>query len=176
MYNNMIKGHREAGFDSIYRFMVGNTYAQTWMRPDAALLVVFVSDEEEQSTIMASVADFTNWYESLRGGSVFVSSVVNVPAADSVCASPPSVINVGDRYMDATNYFNGQIVDICDTDWSAGVNDATQQIQPYESWALTHTPSVEDSIKVFIDGQLNWDWTYDSSSNTIYFTVIPRRG
>ena len=173
MYNNMIKGHREAGFDSVYRFMIGNTYAQTWMRSDAALLVVFVSDEEEQSTIMANVSDFTNWYESLRGGSVFVSSVVNVPAVDSVCASPPSGINVGDRYMDATNYFNGQIVDICDTDWSAGVNDATQQMQPYESWELTHSPGIEDSIRVFIDGQLNWDWTYDAAINTIYFTVLP---
>tara|TARA_Y100000588_G_C13639965_1_gene663310 strand:- start:265 stop:579 length:315 start_codon:yes stop_codon:yes gene_type:complete len=75
--------------------------------------------------------------------------------------------------MDLVSLMGGQSVDICDSDWSAGVIDASNQVQPYESWPLTHTPHIQDSIRVFIDGQLNWDWYYNSSDNTIYFTTIP---
>ena len=36
----------EAGFDALYAYLVENSYNQSWLRPDAGLLVVFVSDEE----------------------------------------------------------------------------------------------------------------------------------
>ena len=38
-------------FDALIGYMDHNSYNPTWLRPDAGLLVVFVSDEEEQSTI-----------------------------------------------------------------------------------------------------------------------------
>ncbi len=174
MYNAMGRGHWEAGFDATYEYMVNNPYAATWMRPDAALLVVFVSDEEEQSrTHFTDTDDFKAWYGSQRNGSAFLSSIVNVEQADSVCSIPPSPINIGDRYMEATNYFSGVVVDICSEDWSPGVADASAQVEPHESWKLTHVPSDEDTIRVFQDGVLNWDWYYESSDNTVQFTVIP---
>ena len=173
MYSAMGRGGREEGFDATYEY-INNEYAATWMRPDAALLVVFVSDEEEQSDDhFPMVDDFLTWYSSQRGGSAFLSSVVNVEQADSICSSPPSPINIGYRYMEATNYFGGITVDICSEDWSAGVTDASTQVEPHEFWELTHVPSHEDTIRVFHNGALNWDWYYESSDNTIQFTVIP---
>tara|TARA_A100001515_G_scaffold104830_1_gene85525 strand:+ start:8556 stop:9587 length:1032 start_codon:yes stop_codon:yes gene_type:complete len=174
MYNAMGTGHREEGFDAVYEYIQNNSYASTWLRPDAALLVVFVSDEEEQSDdYMIDVVDFTNWFGALRGGSAFVASVVNVEQADSVCASPPSIINIGDRYIEATNYFGGVIVDICDEDWAPGVTDASNSVEPHEYWDLTHIPSHEDTIRVFHNGVLNWDWVFDPATNSVEFTVIP---
>jgi len=174
MYNNMLRGHQEAGFDAVYSFITQNSYAQSWLRTDAALLVVFVSDEEEQSaTHFSNYTDFYNWYSAQRGGSVFAASITNVPQATSLCANPVNPMHVGDEYMDLVSLIGGQSVDICDPDWSPGVIDASNQIQPYESWQLTHPTHIEDSIRVFIEGQLNWDWYYNSSDNTIYFTVIP---
>jgi len=174
MYNTMARGGMEEGFDAAYDYMVNNPYASTWMRPDAALLVVFVSDEEEQSNQhMINVVDWTSWFSSQRGGSVFQSSINNVAQADSVCLSAPSPIDVGDRYMEATNFFGGVIVDICDEDWSPGVTDATSNVEPFESIELTYVPSHEDSMRVFINGALNWDWYYDSADNSVHFTVIP---
>ena len=174
MYNAMARGGMEQGFDAAYDYIVSNPYASTWMRPDAALLVVFASDEEEQSrTQMIDVIDWTSWFSSQRGGSVFQSSINNVDQAHSVCASMPSPIDVGDRYMEATNFFGGVIVDICAEDWSPGVTDATSNVEPFESIELTYVPSHEDTMRVFIDGALNWDWYYQSSDNTVYFTVIP---
>ena len=179
MYNAMGTGGREEGFDAAYEYITNNPYATTWMRNDAALLIVFVSDEEEQSDqYMINVSDFTSWYGSLRGGySTYVSSIVNVAAADSVCPSPPTAINIGDRYMDATNYFSGIIVDICDADWSAGVTDASVMIEPHEEWPLTYQ-AIESTIRVFIDTilQPDTDWSYDATTNSVLFSVIPPGG
>jgi hypothetical protein len=111
MYNNMGRGGREEGFDAAYEYIVNNSYASTWLRPDAALLVVFVSDEEEQSDDhFTNIDDFKSWFSTQRGGSAYAASIVNVAQADSVCDSPPSSIDIGDRYIEATNYFSGVIV------------------------------------------------------------------
>jgi len=171
MYQDMGRGGREEGFDASYEYLVNNTYAQTWLRYDAALLVVFVSDEEEQSDDhFPVVGDYIDWYSQLRNGSVFLSSIINLDPMISLCNT--NSMNTGDRYEEATNYFSGIIVDICSDDWSAGVADAATSLEPYEHIELTHTP-VEESIRVFINGSLNYDWTYSSADNIVYFTVIP---
>ena len=171
MYQNMGRGHREEGFDASYEYLINNTYAQTWLRYDAALLVVFVSDEEEQSDDHFPTVDgFVSWYQGLRSGSVFLSSIVNLDPSESLCNS--SSAHAGDRYIEATNHFAGQIIDICFEDWSAGVVDAASRLEPHEHIELTYEP-IEESIRVFINGSLNYDWYYSSTDNTIYFTVIP---
>ena len=49
MYNDQVVGQYEAGFDAVIEYMDYNAYARTWLRQDAALLIVFVSDENDQS-------------------------------------------------------------------------------------------------------------------------------
>ena len=177
MLNTLTSAPYEEGFNSVYEYMTLNPYSTTWMRPEAGLLVVFVSDEEEQSYVeYPSPSDFLSWYQTQRMGSVFMASVVNQDSSTSLCDYPPSPIDVGDRYMDATNVLGGTIVDICDEDWTPGVTDATHSVDPYESKKLTHVPDPATTIRVFINGALNHDWYYNSSDNTIYFTVIPSAG
>ena len=176
MLNTLTMATLEEGFNSVYQYITNNPYASTWMRPDAGLLVVFVSDEEEQSNAeFPAVTDFMSWYQSQRMGSVFMASVVNQDPLVSMCSFPPNPFDVGIRYMDATSMLGGVIVDICDTDWSPGVTDATQAIEPVESIKLTHKAEA-DSIRVFINGSLNHDWLYVESENTVYFTIIPSAG
>jgi hypothetical protein len=166
----------EEGFNAVYEYINHNPYSTTWMRPDAGLLVVFVSDEEEQSyTEYPDPSDFISWYGSLRMGSVFMASIVNQEASTSLCAFPPSPIDVGERYMEATSVLGGVVLDICDTDWSPGVTDATHSVEPVENIKLTHKAE-PDSIRVFINGSLNHDWFYQESDNTVYFTIIPSAG
>jgi len=173
MYTAMGRGGREEGFDSVYEYYINNPYASTWMRIDAGLLVVFVSDEQEQSDDhFIDVPDFVNWYRSLRGGSVFIASIINLDATETVCLTAPNPTDVGTRYMDATAAFSGNIIDICADDWTAGVADAAASLEPHESWELTKTPII-DSIVVFINGSPDFSWVYSSTDNTIYFTVIP---
>jgi len=170
MYSNMYVGHYEEGFDASYEYIINNPYAPTWMRWDAALLIVFVSDEDDQSDM--SVNEFTNWYVNLRP-SVFLASIVHLDPSESACNT--YAMFSGQNYIDATNYFNGVIVDICSEDWTPGVTDASNQVEPYEWYELTYTP-IEDSIRVFIDHSPNNKWYYDSLDNTVYFTETPPSG
>jgi len=170
MYNNMYVGHYEEGFDATYEYIINNPYAPTWMRWDAALLVVFVSDEDDQSDL--TVNAFNSWYTNLRP-SVFLASIVHLNPSESLCNS--YTMFAGQNYIDATNYFNGVIVDICSDDWTPGVTDASQQVEPYEWYELTYTP-IEDSIRVFINHMPTHEWYYEPSNETVYFTTIPGAG
>ena len=175
MYDQMQTGGAERGFDAAMNYIENNPYAATWMRHDAALLVVFVSDEDDQSIILADEADFISWYVPRRFGNVFLASIVHLTEDDSSCDPYPYSAYYGETYIAATNMLFGTVVDICSTDWAPGVLDATTQIEPYESIVLTHSP-VPQTIRVFIDGQLSFDWYYDPSDNTVYFTTVPGSG
>ena len=167
LYNSVSGGNREDGFEAIHDYIEDNAYASTWLRDDASLLVVFVSDEDDQSMHdMISLDDFIDWYAAQRQ-TVFLSSIVNLEPADSSCNATSH--NAGERYIDATNYFSGIIVDICSDDWSTGVSDATKQVEPYDEWTLSYVP-IEDSIRIFYDGVVNSGWTYDVITNVVDFT------
>ena len=171
MYNAMNTGHREEGFDAVYEYLTNNTSVQTagWLRPDAGLLVVFVSDEEEQGDQFTSAMEFVSWYSMLRPA-VFLASIVNHDPSISTCNSTPT--NNGDRYMEATNLVSGVIVDICSEDWTAGVTDATTNLEPITEKELSHIP-IEETIIVLVDG-VEYDsslWYYDAPTNMIIFTA-----
>ena len=172
---------REGGFDSIYAYIEENEYNQTWLRNDAALLIVFVSDEEEQSQEYftfdpAGLSDFINWASAVRQ-SVYVASIVNVHETENECGYAVNTIDVGHRYIDATNAFNGVVVDICAEDWAPGVTEASTQIEPYDEWSLTYIP-VPDTVRVFEDGQLMdpTEWVYNPIFNKVEFLITPNEG
>ena len=172
MLNDLPYDGGEAGFGAVQNYIKGDAYAQTWMRNDAALLTVFVSDEPEQSGI--DVSDFAWWYEGLRN-SVYMASIVNLPAAESICPYTPGPMTIGQEYIDATDYFGGAVVDICNLDWATAVEDATQEIEPIEDWQLFHKP-YEKTITVFVENKPFTDWHYKKSENRIYFDVMPNEG
>ena len=172
MYNQLPNDSGEAGFGAIEDYVLNDAYAQTWLRRSAALLVVFVSDEKEQS--LMTVNDFLTWYGTLRN-SVYVASIVNVDPVSSVCVNAPSSIDIGYRYIEAANYFKGNVIDICAPDWSSGVEEATSKINPYDRYTLQHIPQ-DDTLAVFENGAPLYGWRYESSDNTIYFDVIPAEG
>ena len=182
MYNSLSNfAHREAGFDALHSYLINNAYNQTWLRDDAALLVVFVSDEDEQSNTQftsapAGLQEFIQWYGNRRQ-SVFMASIVKVPILESVCDNAYSAIDIGDRYIDATNAFNGVVVDICEEDWSPGVAAASSQVEPHEEWPLSYTP-IEDTLIVFEDTvpMADTDWVYNAATNSVEFLVVPYEG
>ena len=174
MYNALPPDGMEKGFSAIFNYITLDAYAQTWLRPDAALLAVIVSDEEEQSTM--SAVDFQAWYQGIRPNT-FLSFIGNVKAEDSVCTFAPRPADVGMKYMNAVNYFLGTIVDICESDWSPGVEDATQKIEPFDEIELDHEP-YKKTITVFEDGvpMDTAKWTYIEADNLIEFDPIPPNG
>ena len=167
MFYNMKNGHYEMGFDALEAYLYHNPYANQWMRNEAALLVVFVSDEEDQSN--QTVGEFVNYYTGLRDH-VYLASIVHLDPADSLCNY--SSYNTGYNSIDATQQLGGVVVDICSEDWAPGVQDASAQVEPYEELKLTHRP-IKNEIYVFINGVPNYDWYYVRSDNTVYFDIVP---
>jgi len=159
----------EQGFDTVESYLLDNEYADTWMRRGAGLLVVFVSDEDDQSTL--DWDDFVYWLEDERN-TIFVASIINIDTS-KYCTAPAS--SIGENYEEATNYFNGVIIDICSDDWSQGVKDAAIEVDLIEVVELSKIPE-EDSIKTFVDGQEYFNWYYYSSDNTVRFTTVPDYG
>lgn len=175
MYDAMLTGGLEQGFEAVYNYIVNNPYAGTWLREDASLLVVFVSDEEEQSELFPLVSDFVRWYSGLRGGSVYAASIVNFSVQESICEPPPLASDVGDRYLEVIDLIGGIKVDICSEDWSSGVTDASELLEPYEYIELSHRPE-QDSIRVFVNGELYNNWHYVLADNRVYFDILPSGG
>ena len=175
MFNNIITGGFEEGFDASYEYIINNPYSNTWMRNDAALLIVFVSDESEQSSGFTGGADYIGWLDSLGRPQTYVASIVNLTPADSLCNG--NSMNIGTDYIEAANLSSGVIVDICSEDWSPGVQDAANQLEPVLEYKLTHDP-IEESIKVFVDGEVydNSLWYYESSINSVIFTETDTSG
>ena len=168
MYNKMSTGTYEMGFDALEEYLFYNTYVSQWMRTDVPLLVVFVSDEEDQSN--QTPAQFVQWYSNYRKN-VYLASIVHVDPYESLCNV--SFYDVGYNSIEATDLLGGVVVDICSDDWAPGVTDASVQITPYEQYELTHIPTDKNEVYVFIDGVPNYDWYYNRTDNTVYFTVVP---
>ena len=162
----------EQGFSAFKSYYLNNPYSQTWMRYNASLLVIFVSDEDDQSyNDFTTATDFTNWYSSIRQ-QVHIASIV-ISTEDS-CEH-----DMGDRYIEATNNLQGEIVDICSEDWSPSIRSITDRLQPYEEWYLTYTPMFGDSgIYVFENGSPMSDtlWHYEPNENKVVFDVLPQSG
>jgi len=171
MFSTNVNQGSEYGFSSLHDYIEENQFAQNWLRDDAALLTVFVSDEDDQSTTyFHSVNSFANWLDSIRTN-VFVSSIVHLPPDETDCITNDR--NTGYRYIDLTNMYGGQVLDICSEDWSQGVADAANQVQPYEYYNLSRTPLNGEQIYVFVDGQPFHDFFYKEAENRVYFDVIP---
>lgn len=175
MFNATLKGGYEEGFDASYEYITNNAYSSTWMRNDAALLIVFVSDEQEQSSGFTGASDYVSWLSSLGRPQVYVSSIVNINPTYSICNG--SMTNVGADYIDATNLLGGVVVDICSEDWSAGMTDAANQLEPVIEYELTHEP-IPESIEVFVNGQVydNSLWYYEGTINSVIFTETDASG
>lgn len=179
MYTMMVKGGLEEGFDAVMTYVDQNTYAQTWMRNTASLLIVFVSDEEEQSfygvTDTVAIATFESWLDATRY-SKYVASIVHLPQEQSPLCTVYSQ-DVGDRYIQVTNDYNGVIIDICSEDWTAGVEDASKELTLFDSWPLTYTPQ-EGTVRVFVNEAVYPEskWDYDAEKNIVLFKEIPDSG
>lgn len=158
----------EAGFEAVYSYITLNPYSSTWMRPTAALLVVFVSDEEEQSDW--EVQEFAAYLRTARSLS-FITSIVGLEGG-GVCGDQEGL-----RYIDLAREFSGVEIDICSSDWSQGVEEASKEFKPIDHLELTEMPE-RGSIVVFLDGvpSTSSSWQYDLATNTIYFIVVPNDG
>ena len=170
---NNVNGYHEKGMDAVKAYIQYNQDAHQWMRPEVALLIVFVSDEDDAS--IQSYNQFIQWIQYQRS-EVFVTSIVNVDPSVSLCPNDYSFYDVGTEYMNIATHFSGMVIDICEPDWSNGVAQAMQQVHLIDEVQLDYTPVDLDHIEVLVDNVVWMDWTWDEPNNKIVFTTIPPEG
>jgi hypothetical protein len=141
--------------------------ANTFLRPDAYLAIVIISDEEDQSP--KAPKDYTDYYKSFKSqpGLVKVYTIVDVTLSNQYRAG--NGITVGfQRYADASNFTGGTVGDIRG-DFAQTLSGMSNSIvKLLDSFPLANTP-VAGTLKVYVNDQLDTNYTYDSTSRAIKF-------
>tara|TARA_R110001583_G_scaffold12612_8_gene55878 strand:+ start:9954 stop:11555 length:1602 start_codon:yes stop_codon:yes gene_type:complete len=151
--------------------------ATGFFRPTARLVVVYVSDEPDWSSYRDSSmdpADYSASLLSLKSSPALVAAHAIAGDHPSGCSSNGGA-QFGDGYYDVVNDLGGTFMSICASDWSTTMDTLAR-----ESIAMSEFPlsgnAIEDTISVYVNGFLSSTWSYDSSSNSIYFTTVPADG
>ncbi|MCM2349949.1 MAG: hypothetical protein NDI69_07995, partial [Bacteriovoracaceae bacterium] len=153
----------EKGLEASEGFM--NKYARTFLRPDAYLAVVVLSDEEDQSA--KSVASYTDYLKSFKSeaGLIKVYSIVDVGLTNN---QGYGVSTGFERYADASKNTAGIVADIRN-DFHRSLSDMGDSIiNLLDSFALANDP-VDGTLKVFVNGVQTTDYTFDAASRSIKF-------
>lgn len=138
-----------------------------FLRDDAPLHVVFVSDGDDESDPwlgddpVGATAERMAERATATGHPVRASAVVGVQAGQ--CDGPYGAALAGARYLDLAEATGGAQVDICTSDFSA-VADAVESygIEWPTRFALQAEP-VSESVAVEIDGARVDGWTVDGA-------------
>jgi len=161
---------REEGFASTYAFSQLQDEHQ-FFREEADLLLFLISDEEEQSQITPGI--FYEWLHQFKK-EVRVDAVSIVTLEDSECNLGYGD-SVGYKYIALASLFNKNALDICDKEWSVWVSESSFLTMLKDYIALSKQP-LDDSIKVYIDDELQSGWSYNSKKNIVYLAEMPDYG
>ena len=167
-FTNLVKvGTRgsgnEKGLEASEGFM--EKFSNTFVRPDAYLAVVVISDEEDQSS--KTVAQYTDYLKSFKSsaGLVKVYSIVDVNNTN--CCSN-GIATGSERYKQASNNTAGLIGDIRDNFYNVLSDMGGSIINLLDSFALANEPVV-GTLKVFVNNVETSSYTYDSATHSIKF-------
>ena len=149
-------------------------YHNSFLREDAFFIIVYVSDEEDQSP--QSVAKHLESISSHKQNKGFVKaySIVNMVKTPS---NSNGLIYDYKRYKEISDSTNGKVAHIKD-DFSKTLKEMGTQIADLSnSFPLSQLP-YNNHITIKVNNQVVTDWSYDSTSNTITFAdnAIPSNG
>ncbi len=134
-----------------------------FLREEALLHIVFVSDEAEQSSSTVSY-----WVSQLQS---YKSDPALVKLSAVTLLGPPYPDQSPYRYWDAVEATGGSLLSLVD-DWSDSAEElATASLEGLYDFPLSETPDPA-SIEVRVDGtQWLTGWHYDAGTNEIQFDL-----
>ena len=150
-----------------------------FMRPEALLHIVAVSDEPEQSdcTDIWSACE-SRWEELVdeiraKKGSDALTKVSAVAGpVPGGCSGAGNSAEPGTGYAEAVAETGGVFLSICD-DWGASVEELAEASVQQDTFALSHN-AYESSIVVLVNGSpRSSGWHYDDDTNAVIFDSAP---
>jgi hypothetical protein len=153
-----------------------------FLRPDAYFALIFLSDEEDQSS--GSIDFFVNFYKAIKG---FRNT--NLFSASAIVGDTPggcSSADAGSRYVAVAQQTGGIFESICTQDWATALQNLGLSVFGYKSRFFLSNQPVPGTLTIEVDGvpvqprapsgQVRW--TYDQGTNSINFAplAIPEPG
>jgi hypothetical protein len=167
-FNQMVRvgtsgSGNEKGLEASEGFM--QRYSKTFLREDAYLAVVILSDEEDQSPHSPIYyADYLKQHKR-EGGLVKVYSIVDV----NLTNKGSSGITTGyARYAEVSKKTAGTVADIREDFYRVLSEMGESIINLLDSFALAHQP-IDGTLRVYVNDILVTNYTYDKTSSSIKF-------
>ena len=148
-------------------------YNRGFLREDAALELVFVSDEDDSSSATLNYyVDFFKNIKGFRNESLFHAHAI--VGADNGrpanCDSNLGEASPGRAYVEVANRTNGSIYSICEGDFGRALREIGNQAFGLPVQFFLSRPAREASIRVSVDGMARANgWQYDRESNSVVF-------
>jgi hypothetical protein len=163
---------------------------ENFLRQDAVLSVIFVTDEPEQSAgaacqqisgnTNATVDFYLNWFLALKADRQLITAS-SISQAECGSTDPRTL-----RLRNIATRSNGVSAPLCTDNWARTLEDLSRQAFGFKSrFFLTNQPVIQ-SLRVFLDGAQmpateaggRVNWTYDFSSNSVNFNplAVPEPG
>ena len=160
-----------------------------FLRPEASLVVLVVSDEPDYSTLgeedsddFIGAEDYAEWLGELKGeGQAQLSAIVGVDPAG--LDGPEGCVHGnfqgqpnldhgalrGDGYIEAAMLSGGSVQSICTEDWTSALYRlGTTSSGLREGFTLSEAPDLM-SLRVRVGGDLSSAWVYDGVLQAIVF-------
>ena len=159
----------EEGFSATYTFLQSDE-GNEFRRPEADFLLFLISDEDEQSAITTDL--FYDWlHEEFKDVRHDVACIANPDDENAGWAN-----EAGHKYIELSSLYGKDLLDIKEEDWSAWLSSSSYLTQLKDFITLSNPEPIVDSIIVYIDQEIVYDWRYVEETNTVYLGVAPDYG
>lgn len=172
----------ESGLEAAYQALSAqriNGHNDGFLRSDAALSILFMSDEADQSPRNVDFyLDFFRVVKGYRNPELFSAYAISAPFPPGRCTGPSGASrSSAGRYIELAERSGGAFESICTSDWRASIESLAQPIFGLRSrFFLRHVPLIS-TLKVVVDGSElpqqaadgSVNWTYDVRTNSVRF-------
>ena len=143
-------------------------YANQWLREDAYYIIVYMSDEEDQSN--KDVSEHLKQIQKWKENNSFIKaySIVNMTEHYLTRYGYTGYSNYA-RYKEISELTGGLISDINSDFYSTLLNMGELISDLVDQFPLSKTPADSSNIQVLVNGSAVTNWTYDSAANSIKF-------
>lgn len=173
----------EKGLESAYQALSSpliTGWNSGFLRPDAYLALIFISDEEDQSP--QTVDFYVNYFKAIKGfrnANLFSASAIVVPEGGGFGGS-----NVGHRYTELAERTGGIFESILTTDWAQALQNLGLSVFGYKSRFFLSNQPLEETIEVLVNGTIVGSagsgatpsgsvlWTYEAAGNSVNFATL----
>jgi len=150
----------------------------TFLREDAKLIIIFVSDEKDWSS--KTDLEYATHFKSLKATDSMAVTHAVVGDSPSGCSSSTTSwarADYGEGYIEVSALMGGEFVSLCAEDWGAELEGLAHDSILNRSFQLTDIP-YEETIVVEVDGAEVTGWTYNDIENSVDFmgTYVPESG